>query len=236
DLIDDRRVFTSGNKITVPENFGSELKRYYKAIEVTFDKRFSRNWQASMNYTLSRAEGNAFSDFSSQLFDYANETCNVTGLPTVGRIPCPQATDHNRYGLAAYDRTHQLKAFTAYTMPLSWVAITAAPSVIWQSGLPYQQQRTFTIHGDSDTYFYTKRGSSRLPSFYELDFALEAVFKPWGPFEIGAKGEVFNVTNQQTVTSNTLISRLPNSNFGLPNSRNSFNPPRAYRFTALLRF
>ncbi|PYQ63573.1 MAG: hypothetical protein DMF54_16415, partial [Acidobacteria bacterium] len=242
DLVDDRRVFVSGNKITVPENFGDDvLKRHYKAIEVTFDKRFSRNWQASLNYTLSKADGNEYADFTSQLFDYAGDTCNVTGsasdnVPVVGRIPCPLATDHNRYGLAPYDRTHIFKAFTAYTMPLNWVAITAAPSVIWQSGLPYQEQRNFSIHGDTDTYFYTKRGSSRLPSFYQLDFALEAVFKPWGPFEIGAKGECFNVTNQQPAIDNTRISRLPNSFFGNPTSRSGLNAPRAYRLTALLRF
>ena len=47
------------------------LSRYYKAIELTFDKRFSSNWQASMNYTLSRAEGNHFGDF----FDPALQLC-----------------------------------------------------------------------------------------------------------------------------------------------------------------
>ena len=239
DIVDDARVFVDGNKITVPQNFDSGvLARYYKGIELTFDKRFSRNWQASFNYTLSRAEGNASAtnNRTSQLFDYANETCNVTGTPTVGRIPCPEATDHNRYGYLSYDRTHQFKAFTAYTLPLSWVAITAAPTFLWQSGLPYQQQRNFTIHGDTDTYFYTKRGSSRLPNYYELDFALEAVFKPWGPIEIGAKGEVFNVTNQQQVIDNARISLVPNQFFGAPTSRNALNAPRAYRFTALVRF
>jgi hypothetical protein len=191
-----------------------------------------------VNYTLSRAEGNASgsNNRTSQLFDYANETCNVTGTPTVGRIPCPEATDHNRYGYLPYDRTHQVKAFMAYTLPLSFASITAAPTLLWQSGLPYQQQRNFTIHGDTDTYFYTKRGSSRLPNYYELDFALEAVFKPWGPIEIGAKGEVFNVTNQQQTIDNARITLVPNAFFGLPSSRSAQNAPRAYRFTALVRF
>ena len=89
DIVDDARTFAAGNKITVPENFDSgELARYYKAIELTFDKRFSRNWQASFNYTLSRAEGNASATKPhSQLFDYANENCNVTGSPVGGVIP-----------------------------------------------------------------------------------------------------------------------------------------------------
>jgi hypothetical protein len=243
DLIDDRKTLdANGNKVTEPFNFGDELKRYYKGIELTFEKRFSRNWQASMNYTLSRSEGNSFSDFSSQLFDYAGQTCNVTGAPTVGRIPCPQATDVNRYGYASYDRTHVLQAFTAYTMPLGWVAITAAPSFYWQSGLPYQAQRTFTINGEQDTYFYDKRGSHRLPNNYQLDFALEAVFKPWGPIEIGAKGEVFNVTNQQyqlTCTGGCLNPTSPTAiapTFGRPTSRSNMQAPRTYRLTALARF
>ena len=239
DMVDDARVFVDGNKITVPENFdSSKLARYYKAIELTFDKRFSRNWQAAMSYTLSRAEGNASAtnNRTSQLFDYANETCNVTGTPTVGRIPCPEATDHNRYGYMPYDRTHLVKMFTAYTLPLGFASITAAPTLNWQSGLPYQQQRNFTIHGDTDTYYYTKRGSSRLPNYYQLDFALEAVFKPWGPIEVGAKGEVFNVTNQQQVIDNTRITLTPTALFGAPTSRNALNAPRAYRFTALVRF
>ena len=238
DLVDDRRLFQAGTVIRPPENFSDDiLSRYYKAIELTFDKRFSSNWQASINYTLSRAEGNHFGDFTTQQFNYANENCNVGGTPVVGLRPCPQITDVNQYGYAPYDRTHIVKAFTAYTLPLSFVAITAAPSVLWESGLPYQRQRTTSsIHGETYTYFYDKRGSSRLPDHYQLDFALEAVFKPWGPLEVGVKGEIFNVTNQQPVVSNTLISRLPDANFGLPTSRSALQAPRGYRFTGLVRF
>jgi Carboxypeptidase regulatory-like domain len=237
DLVDDRKFLDAeGNKITEPENFGDELRRYYKGIELTFEKRFSRNWQASMNYTLSRAEGNSYSNFSSQLFDYATETCNVTGTPVVGRIPCPEATNHNRYGYAQYDRTHVLQAFTAYTLPLRWVALTAAPTFTWGSGLPYQAQRNFTIHNETDTYFYDKRGSHRLNDYYQVDFALEAVFKPWGPLELGAKGEVFNVTNQQQIIDNTRVRLIPDANFGVPTSRASFQAPRSYRLTGLIRF
>jgi hypothetical protein len=237
DLIEDRRILDAdGNKITTPENFGEELRRYFKGIELTFEKRFSRNWQASMNYTLSRSEGNHFSNYTSQLFDYADEFCTVGGSPVVGRVPCPQATDVNRYGYAAYDRTHIVQAFTAYTLPLRWVALTAAPSVFWQSGLPYQRQRTFTVHNENDIYFYEKRGSNRLPNYYQLDFALEAVFKPWGPIEIGAKGEIFNVTNQQQQISNLSIRQIPDANFGVATARTAFQTPRNYRFTALVRF
>jgi outer membrane receptor for ferrienterochelin and colicin len=237
DLIDDRRILDAeGNKITEPFNFGNELRRYFKGIELTFEKRFSRNWQASMNYTLSRSEGNQFGNYTTQLFDYADQTCNVTGSPTVGRIPSSTATNINQYGYAAYDRTHIVQAFTAYTLPLKWVAITAAPTFVWQSGLPYQMQRNFSINGETKAYFYDKRGSHRLPNSYQVDFALEAVFKPWGPIEIGAKGEVFNVTNQQYQLTCTGACLNPTVNFGKPTSRTNMQAPRGYRVTALARF
>jgi hypothetical protein len=237
DLIDDRRFINAdNNKVTLPENFGDELRRYYKGIELTLEKRFSRNWQASMNYTLSRSEGNHFSNYTSQQFDYGSQNCTVGGSPVVGTIPCSTATSFNQYGYAAYDRTHIVQAFTAYTLPLKWVAITAAPSGFWQTGLPYQRQRAFSVNGESKTYFYDKRGSSRLPDHYAINFALEAVFKPWGPIEIGAKGEVFNVTNQERQISNATIRTLPDQFFGAATARSSFQTPRQFRFTALLRF
>ncbi|HEU5251663.1 MAG TPA: hypothetical protein VFW15_16885, partial [Thermoanaerobaculia bacterium] len=234
DLIDDRRVLDAeGNKITLPENIGDEARRYFKGIELTFEKRFSRNWQASMNYTLSRSEGNHFSNYTSQLFDYANETCSISG---VGTIPCSTAAGSNQYGYAAYDRTHIFQAFTAYTLPLKWVAITAAPTFVWQSGLPYQMQSAFRVNGETKNYFRDKRGSHRLTNSYQLDFALEAVFKPWGPIEIGAKGEVFNVTNQQYQLTCTGACLNPGPNFGRPTSRANMQAPRGYRFSGLVRF
>ncbi|HZI67203.1 MAG TPA: TonB-dependent receptor [Thermoanaerobaculia bacterium] len=242
DLVDDRRVRNAaGTIIRVPENFDDDqLSQYYKGIEVTFDKRFSRNWQAAMNYTLSRAEGDiggtgTAANFTTQRFDYADRTCTVAG---VGNLPCSQALNQNQYGYLPYDRTHIFKAFTAYTLPLSWVAITAAPSFIWQSGFPYQPQRAATTAGIGTVgnYFFDKRGSSRLPNHYRLDFALETVFKPWGPLELGVKGEVFNLTNQQPQTSVVSIRLIPDANFGAPTARGAFQGPRNYRLTALLRF
>jgi len=244
-LVDDVKTLDNdGNLILTPFNFGSDvLKRNYKALEFTFEKRFSGNWQALVNYTLSRARGNQFSDFASQQLDWPGETCSPN---LVGPIPCTVASSTNQYGIASYDRTSVANAFIAYTFNLPVVNITAAPSGTIFSGLPYQMQQTYVNPDNTrSTYFYTPRGSSRLPTAYQLNFALEATFKPvgnqglWligGPLELGVKGEVFNLTNQQQQVSNSLISLLPNSNFGLPTSRNSFQTPRNYRFTGLIRF
>jgi hypothetical protein len=89
---------------------------------------------------------------------------------------------------------------------------------------------------------------------YQLNFALEATFKPMGnggfsiiggPLELGVKGEIFNVTNQQPVYRTDLIQLAPSQGetgglngaiFGAPTSRTALLPPRTFRFTALLRF
>lgn len=243
DLVDDAKVLQAGNLVRTPRNFGDELKRYYKAIELTFEKRFSDRWQTLASYTLSRAQGNQFVQYTSQLLDYPGSNCTVTG---VGTIPCTTAESFNQYGLASYDRTHIFRLFTSYTLPLGIVNLTAAPVFVYQSGLPYQRQRAFrNPAGGTYTYFIDQRGSTRLPSTYQVDFALEATFQPLGstqiplvagPLELGIKGEIFNVTNQQQVVRNDRISLLPNQFFGAPTSRIALQAPRSYRLTALVRF
>lgn len=245
-LIDDARtVGADGAKITTPFNFGRDaLKRQYKAIELTMEKRFSKNWQILANYTLSRARGNHEAVFASQLFDYAGQTCNVPAVRDSGGnvlVPavsgdCAGILSHNRNGLLSYDATHLVKVFAAYTLPLSIVNLTAAPSFTFSSGLPYQAQRTFNINGDTDVYSYTKKGSSRLPNWYALNFALEADFKVFGPLQVGVKGEVLNLTNQQPVVATGGITLLPNGNFGKPTSRNALATPRNFQFSAVVKF
>jgi hypothetical protein len=259
-LVDDIKQYAADGVtlLKTPENFDDSIaKRNYRAIELTFEKRFSGNWQTLINYTLSRAKGtgngNTFSNYSSFLYDFPGSNCNVNGI---GTIPCTQATSTNSYGVAPYDRTHILNAFVAYSYSLPIVNLTAAPSVVWQSGLPYQEQRTFAQpDGSRPSYLYTPRGSSRLPSYATVNFSLEATFKPFGngalgliggPIELGVKGEVFNLFNDQTVYRTDFIQLLPSAGevgggpagtiFGAPTSRSALNPPRNFRLTGLLRF
>lgn len=243
DIVDDAKVVVGGNELLTPQNFGDVLNRRYRAVELTFAKRYSDRWQAIANYTLSRTDGNQFNNFTTQLLDFPGSSCTVTG---VGTIPCTQAESHNQFGPASYDRTSVFQLFAAYTLPLGFMNLTGAPAFTLQSGEPYQQQITYhNPVGLNNNYLLTPRGSSRLPTTYELDFALEATFLPLqstkipfvtGPLEIGVKGEVFNVTNQQQVLFNNGISLLPNQFFGDATSNAANQSPRSYRLTALVRF
>jgi hypothetical protein len=126
--------------------------------------------------------------------------------------------------------------YGAYTFAFGAVNLTAGTGFNWASGLPYQEQRSFAINGDTDTYFYSPRGSDNLPDTYAVDAALEATFRAFNMLEIGVKGEVFNVTNQQKVIDSTRIRLVPDANYGAPTSRLALQTPRNYRLTALLRF
>jgi hypothetical protein len=257
DITDDVKFFdAAGDVIQTPQNFSDQfVKRSYKGIELTFEKRFSSNWQTLVNYTLGRAYGNQFpgtGGFNSYLFDFPEETCAPAG---VAPMPCPEAAGNNQYGVSPFDRTSILNAFVAYTWSTPFVNLTGAPSLLLQSGLPYQRQRTFgEPDGVRPNYFYDKRGSSRLPTMYAVNFALEAMFKPFGtggfglvggPIELGLKGEVFNLTNQQNTFRTDRIQLAPSEGevggldgaiFGAPTSRDANQAPRSYRFTAMLRF
>ena len=58
-IIDDIKILDDdGNKILTPINFDSDIiNRQYKAVELSFERRFSKNFQALVTYTLSLGEG-----------------------------------------------------------------------------------------------------------------------------------------------------------------------------------
>ncbi len=222
-LVDDVKTIRRGRR--EPSQDAAELRRLDRQAllqghRADFEKRFSRQLadhrQLHAFPRRGTGNGNTFSNYSSFLFDWPGYNCNVNGI---GAIPCTQAAGTNSYGVAPYDRTHILNAFVAYSYSLPIMNLTAAPSVVWQSGLPYQEQRSFAFpDGSRPNYLYTPRGSSRLPSYATVNFSLEATFKPFGngstwliggPIELGVKGEVFNLFNDQTVYRTDFIQLLP---------------------------
>jgi hypothetical protein len=254
-IVDDAKVLLpDGTLFQTPQNFGDELRRYYKGIELTFEKRFSDRWQVLANYTLSRSEGNQFANFASQLFDFPGSNCTIRDVHGASvSLPCTTAESVNQYGLSAFDRTHILNVFASYLFQLGPVNLTAAPVFNYQSGLPYQRQRTsLTPINSTYSYFYDPRGSYRTPSTYRVDFSLDAAFAPMpagsipmvtGPLEFGGRVEIFNVTNQQEIARNDRISVTPNFKladpfqfFGQATSRTALQAPRNYRVSWFVRF
>ena len=245
DIIDDIKVLDEdGNKILTPINFDSDIiNRQYKAVELSFQRRFTDNFQALVTYTLSSAKGNADRSYSlvaftSQLLDYPDDICTVPAAGDKPEIsgPCPEILGHNHGGYLPWDVTNSVKLFTAYSIPFSFMNLTAAPSFTYFSGLTYQQQRTLVINGDQDLYYDTPQGSSRLKDWYQVNFSLEAAFRVLQPVEIAIKGDIFNITNQQPATDATRIVLTPTELYGEPTTRTALNAPRAYQLSAVVRF
>ena len=254
-LIDD--VFEYGPGNTGPfrtfVNLSGET-RTYNAVETTFDKRFTSNWGANVSYVWSRTTGNQFAAINSDLGNFANENCrssNDTTIGTNGVINCGLAVATNRSGFAPFDRTHVVHALTSYKVPVRVVNLTLSPALLWESGDTFQKQGTLSVlgpdgkaNGNTVTYFYSKAGSSRLPSIYQLDFAAEATLPVHG-WEFGLKGEMFNVTNTQKQiqassvgwcnAATSTCSGLQTA-YGVGTSRNAFQNPRNFRITTLIRF
>jgi hypothetical protein len=169
-------------------------------------------------------------------------------------INCGLAAAANKQGFSPYDRPHVLRAYTSYHVPLQKIQLNLSPVLTMQSGDTYQRQATLTVlnnagvaTGNTVTYYYDGAGADRVPTIYQLDFAAEATYPIHG-VEVGLKGEVFNVTDQQKqIQASTLgwcadaastnkTCQSARSSFGLGTSRNAYQVPRAYRVTALFRF
>jgi hypothetical protein len=260
DLIDDVNGFNpDGSLFRYITNYGP-AKRNYKAVELTYEKRFSNHWNAAANYTYSRTRGNEFADAFSPLGDFVDSQC-VTGVdPTIGtngRIPCSVAQEGaNKIGYPTYDRPHDLKVQTAYTFDIGPVSLTTGLAGEAISGQNYTPSRTLTVinpvtgktTGNTVTYFYTSRGADHLPGYAFADASLEATWRVYKTAEFGFKGEAFNVTdmqNQTAVNNTTYCANTTNpsascstarARFGTATARGSFYAPRSFRLTALVRF
>ena len=266
DIIDDVITFGANNAVTTRVENYAPAQREYLGLELTFEKRFSHNWNASASYTYSKAEGNHFSRVLSTLGDYINADCRAgtaTAItdPTIGNngiIPCSEVQNgRNKTGLAPYDRPHNVKFGGAYTQPIGPVNLVLGLAGQWISGLNYTPQRslnvllpgTTTNSGATAAYFYDERGSEELDPVWSIDTSLELTFRLFNLVELGVKGEAFNVTDEQeqiqvnnlTFCENTAANAsqacVNNRNvFGTATARGAFQPPRTFRATALVRF
>ena len=129
------------------------------------------------------------------------------------------------------DRRHQLKLYGFYQLP--WNATVGAYGV-YQSGQPWEawDREIYREYysGSSDTNRYAEpAGSRRTDSHYQLDLSYTQNFPIGNRFNIQLRGDVFNVTDNQT-------------GYDIQNKKNSagFGDPRQYftprRFQLMVRF
>jgi hypothetical protein len=265
-IIDDVPIFdTAGNQTITYTNYGPAERKFY-GVEVVLDKRFSSHWNANVSYAWGKTTANTESDTASSLGDFLTSQCRTTVDTTVGSggfIPCSIVDEGpNKTGQPKLSISNSLKFFGAYLQSVGPVNLALGLGGQVASGVRYQRQRTVNVlipgctpvpgktcnAGPTETFFYDARGSETTPSIYQIDASLEATFNVWRTIELGVKGEIFNITDQQRqVNINNLnwcddasptngTCSVARANFGTGTARSSFQVPRGYRLTALVRF
>jgi hypothetical protein len=225
--------------------------RDYNGLELTFEKRFARHWSLLANYTYSEVKGNHFGGSVGDIInDYTAQNCTNTADRTIGNngtIPCSEL-DRLAEGHPTWDIPHIANLLGTYVFSLGPVNLTAGAAGNYQSGVRFSKTRAMTVQGSGGVtrnYFYEGIGSDRAPAVWALDTSLEATYRLFSTVDLGAKLEIFNVTDRQgqrsvnnTAWTNATGAAADTTRaaFGKATARGSFQPPRSFRVTYLIRF
>lgn len=257
-LIDDVRTFNADGSINRQVVNYDVAERQYRGAQVTFEKRFSSNWNAAASYTYSRTEGNHFDQTFTALGDYIDAQCRTTvdtSIGTNGTIACLDVQNgDNKYGRPIYDRPHNFKLNGAYVRPIGPINLAVGALAEAVSKRRYEQVRSVNVllpgtlsPVATATYFYNERGSNPVEGMeWYVDSSLELTWRGPARTQVGIKGEAFNLTNReaQTQSNNTAFCGSTATaacatavqNFGKANARGAFQQPRRYRVSAIFRF
>ncbi|MBN2207517.1 MAG: TonB-dependent receptor, partial [Candidatus Aminicenantes bacterium] len=162
-----------------------EPYRKYQGIEVLFNKRFSNKWQLLASYVYGKATGTIDNGFADDI-GYG------------GAISDPNFYI-NAEGNLTFDPTHMLKIQGTYILPLD-IAFNAYYRYItgdaWTTRV-----RTSRFNQGRITFFAEERGSNHYEAESNLDVRLEKIFTLADKYKLGVIVDVFNVFNNDTVTS-----------------------------------
>lgn len=179
-----------------PSNVTPKAKRTYDALELRFERRYSKNLYLNASYTWSRLYGN--------YAGLASSDENGRTSPNVDRnfdLPwgAYDAKGQKVYGRLGTDRPHTFKLFSSYNLKSKVGYTTFAPAFVAYSGTPISTEVSvlgvpMLVNGRGDL--------GRTPIYSQLDFLVQHDFRG---FREGQKFRIeFNATNilnQNTVTN-----------------------------------
>ncbi|MDH7493818.1 MAG: TonB-dependent receptor, partial [Candidatus Saccharicenans sp.] len=169
-----------------------KAKRDYYALNISLEKRFSRNWQGGLNYTLSRVQGN-YSGLSSADEDGRNAP-NVT-LYYDDWFMAYDVYGNVLKGPLPHDRTHYIKAYGSYVFPFG---LTVGLTAYGRSGLPLTTRLYM-----NNRYIYPENRADlgRLPFTVWADIFVEYAYKFAGKYSVAVNLQVNNFLNTKTIQS-----------------------------------
>jgi hypothetical protein len=208
-----------------PRCFG-RARRYYRAIEFTFNKRFADNFSFQSSYVFSSLIGNYEGLFRN---DNGQADPNITSLFDLTSLL------DNTYGRLPNDRPHQFKFNGSYTTPFRLVM---SGNFYIQSGIPFNQLIPHFLYGNNEGFAVQRGtaiipdsgftdgvesavGGNRTPTTYNLDLGFYYPIKFGETKQLRLTADWFNVTNQQKAVT---LDQTFQINSGVSGVAPVFNP------------
>lgn len=186
-----------------PQCFG-RARRYYRALEFTFNRRFTKNYSFIASYVFSSLIGNYEGLFRN---DNGQSDPNITSLFDLTSLL------NNTYGRLPNDRPHQFKFNGNYETPFK---LSVSGNFYAQSGIPYNQLVPHPVYGDNEGFAVPRGtaivpavdlpgvgglggavGSNRTPVTFNLDLGVAYPIRFSERTSLRLTADWFNVTNAQ---------------------------------------
>jgi len=159
--------------------------RRYWGLEFMLNKRFSNGWQLLASYVYGKAYG----------------TLNNDTVADIGWGEDVESPNYwiNADGNSTFDPTHMLKIQGTYVLPFGVYLTGYFRAITGRSWT--RRMRTHPLEHGRVTFFTEARGSNHYPISKILDLRLEKTFMLAEKFRMGLMVDVFNVFNDDTITS-----------------------------------
>lgn len=232
-----------------PQCFG-RARRYYRALEFTFNRRFSKNYQWVASYVYSSLIGNYEGLFRN---DNGQSDPNITSLFDLTSLLV------NTYGRLPNDRPHQFKFNGSYETPFK---LLVSGNFYVQSGIPFNQLIPHPVYGNNEGFAVPRGtavipsvnlpdvgglggavGSSRTPTTWNLDLGAVYPVRLSEKMSLRFSVDWFNVTNtqravtlDQTFSINSGVAGVAPVNNPFFGTGAVFQAPSNVRFGAKFQF
>jgi len=205
-------------------------RRFYRAIEVTLNRRFSNNFSFNTSYVYSSLIGNYEGLFRN---DNGQADPNITSLFDLVSLL------NNTYGRLPNDRPHQFKFNGSYQTP--WRLMLSGNFYV-QSGVPFNALIPHPVYGNNEGFAVPRGtaiipdlslingnggmssaiGSNRSPTTWNLDLGAYYPIKFTETMSLRITADWFNVTNTQRAVALDQTQLITLSVAGTPNVPNPF--------------
>ena len=187
-------IFNPGTTFISPDTgklVGAEYvdvapRRFYRAIQLTAQKRFSNQLQFIASYVYSKLEGN---------YDGVFQTATTQLDPNINSAYDYRVFLDNARGYLSNDRRHTVKLDGSYVTPFR---LTVGLSAFYYTGTPVTQRGFYNDYRNYELYLSQRGSVGRTPSIYDADLHLGYTI-PMGPVDFNVGADIFNLLNEQRV-------------------------------------